>query len=404
MVSESRIFKRRTARIGLVLMAVCAFGTARSFEVSGKAGFEARIFKHDPHFAEQTRGQFSVFAQPEFYREWDNGRQSVLFVPFARLDSVDPRRSHADVREGFWQIIGEDWELRLGAAKVFWGVTESQHLVDVINQTDAIEDIDGEDKLGQPMVDGALIRDWGTVNLFLMPWFRERSFPGTRGRLRPAIRIADDDSDYESRFGRLHPDVALRWSHVLGDWDVGLAHFYGHNREPEFKLEANAKRFELVPQYNLIHQTSVDLQLTLDAWLWKFEAIRRIGQGKPFIAATTGFEYTFFGILDSAADLGVIGEYLYDQRDERATTPFQDDVFAGVRLALNDEQSMEVLAGVIIDPQHGSRIFSIEASRRFGDAWKVELNARFWSNTASRDPLAVFQDDDHAQLSIMRFF
>ena len=42
--------------------------------------------------------------------------------------------------------------LLVGAAKVFWGTAESRHLVDIINQTDAVEDIDEEDKLGQPMV------------------------------------------------------------------------------------------------------------------------------------------------------------------------------------------------------------------------------------------------------------
>jgi len=54
----------------------------------------------------------------------------------------------------------------------FWGVTEFQHLVDIINQTDLVENIDTEDKLGQPMINLALINDWGTVDLFIMPYFR----------------------------------------------------------------------------------------------------------------------------------------------------------------------------------------------------------------------------------------
>ena len=47
--------------------------------------------------------------------------------------------------------------MRLGLRKVYWGVTESQHLVDVINQTEGVENLDGEDKLGQPMLNLALI-------------------------------------------------------------------------------------------------------------------------------------------------------------------------------------------------------------------------------------------------------
>lgn len=34
-----------------------------------------------------------------------------------------------------WLVVEQDWELRLGVRKVFWGVTEGSHLVDIINQT-----------------------------------------------------------------------------------------------------------------------------------------------------------------------------------------------------------------------------------------------------------------------------
>ncbi|MDD7885073.1 hypothetical protein [Flavivirga sp. 57AJ16] len=42
-------------------------------------------------------------------------------------------------------------------------MTESNHLVDIINQTDAVETFDGEEKLGQPMVQ----LSWGTDNIIL---------------------------------------------------------------------------------------------------------------------------------------------------------------------------------------------------------------------------------------------
>ena len=54
----------------------------------------------------------------------------------------------------------------MGIDKVFWGVIESRHLVDYINQTDGVEDVDGEDKLGQPMINLGLQRDWGDLIFF----------------------------------------------------------------------------------------------------------------------------------------------------------------------------------------------------------------------------------------------
>ena len=36
----------------------------------------------------------------------------------------------------------------------------------------------------------------------------------------------------------------------------------------------------------------LEVQYTTGAWLWKFEGIRRSGQGTPYYAATGGVEYT----------------------------------------------------------------------------------------------------------------
>ena len=58
------------------------------------------------------------------------------------------QRTHGDIRELAYVharvMIGS---FVVGIRKEFWGVTEFQHLVDVINQTDGVEDFDGEDKL-----------------------------------------------------------------------------------------------------------------------------------------------------------------------------------------------------------------------------------------------------------------
>jgi hypothetical protein len=45
------------------------------------------------------------------------------------------------VRELNWIHQAETWSLLAGVGKVFGSVTESRHLVDIINQTDLVEDI-----------------------------------------------------------------------------------------------------------------------------------------------------------------------------------------------------------------------------------------------------------------------
>lgn len=86
---------------------------------------------------------------------------------------------------------------------------------------------DGEEPL-------ALVRHWGTVTLFALPRFRERTFPGRKGRLRGELPVDTDQSSYESSLEEWHPDFAVRWTHTLGDWDIGLAHFADTSCEPRF--------------------------------------------------------------------------------------------------------------------------------------------------------------------------
>ena len=201
----------------------------------------------------------------------EDGKQRVSIVGFARGDLQDSQRSHADLREAFWGIDGEIWDLTVGVGKVFWGVTESRHLVDVINQTDLVEDIDQEDKLGQPMINFNFQQDYGRFEFYVLPWFRERTFPGPNGRFRPPLPVDTDNPIYESSAEDRHVDVAFRYSHFVGDLDIGVHVFDGTSREPRFMVAPEADR--LLPVYDQMTQYGVDLQYTRDAWLWKLEAI-----------------------------------------------------------------------------------------------------------------------------------
>jgi len=369
-------------------------------EWSGYIGLESRVFVDDPLLPVQSANSNSIAFQPEYYREWNDGRSSLTIEPFIRYDSGDNERSHGDIRELLWLTVGDDWELRAGIGKVFWGVTESQHLVDIINQTDLIESIDGEEKLGQMMIDLSLIRDWGTLDLFILPGFRERTFPGEEGRLRTSLVVDTNRASYESSREEKRIDYALRWFNWLGDWEVGLAYFNGTSRIPQYIQNGSA----LIPHYPLLQQTSLDAQLTLDAWLWKIEAVSRRIEGEYNSALTGGFEYTQAALFDSDIDLGLLVEYLFDDQGKQALTPFEDDVLIGARLALNDIQGSELLAGVIQDLDSNTLAYSLEASRRIGDDWKVEVEMRLYDNIAADDFLYAFRQDDLVQVEFRRYF
>ncbi len=386
---------------------ILLFANALSaFEYSGNIALEGRTFLNSPSYANQLQdGSASVSAEIEFFHEWTNSDLEFEFTPFFRWDSQDDERTHADIRELYLQKYWDNWDLTLGISKVFWGVTESQHLVDIINQTDAIENLDGEDKLGQPMIRTSFVTDQGDFTFFILPYFRERTFPGVNGRLRPSLPIDTNSPIYESSAEDTHTDFALRWSHIIGDVDIGLHYFYGTSRDPIIipGLDDN-NNFALLPYYSIINQFGIDLQYTKDAWLWKLEAITRSGHLQDHEAAVAGFEYTFYQIAESNIDVGSLLEYHYDSRDSFSPTPFNRDVFIGTRISLNDEQDTSLIAGTIIDTKNSSTTLRFEFERRLGSDYKLELEAQIFSNIDLLDPLYSFRNDDFIQISLGRYF
>jgi hypothetical protein len=383
-----------------------ATGVAAAIDLSGELAVEVRHFLDEPGYPNQLQGaQSAITLTPELRWRMDNGDRFTL-IPRLRQDTRDSERSHTDLSEAYWLRVNDEWEWLVGVNRIFWGVAESRHLVDIINQTDEVAAFDGEEKLGQLMINLTARRDWGSVGFFLLPGFRERIFPGKDGRLRPSLPVDSDAAVFESTAKAWHTDLALRYSHYVGDWDIGAYYFYGTGREPRLLL--NADGTHLTPYYDLIQQAGIDLQYTQDAWLLKLEAIAREGQGDTFGATVAGFEYTFYQISGNRADLGMLVEYHYDGRDTDAgvapPTPFDNDLFLGVRLALNDTQDTSVLTGIIVDRDDHSRLLSIEAGRRLGTNWTLELEGRWFDNMDSGGDLAAYADDSFLSLRLTHHF
>jgi hypothetical protein len=399
------MIRRSHFAFAVLSLAFACTGNAAADDWSGSVALEYRGFAHAPLFAGQHEDYFSFSAQAEYVHTLEGTKDSIRFTPFARADQHDSNRTHADIRELSWITVGDGLEWRVGIRKVFWGVTESQHLVDIVNQTDLVENLDGEDKLGQPMVNLALIRDWGTLDLFVLPYFRERTFPDHESRLRTEPPIDTDQAVYESGRAEEHVDYALRWAKSWSGVDVGLSYFNGTNRHPRlvFGFDGDGAP-ALIPHYDLIRQFGIDATAAIGAWLWKLEAIHRSGRDPSYYAATAGVEYTFSGFFGSGADLGVLFEYLYDERGSNAPTPFQDDIFAGLRLALNDAQSTDLLFGIVQDRRSDARFINLETSRRLGSAWKLSVEARAFAHIPPSDALYSMRRDDYVQVELGWYF
>ena len=380
-------------------------GLAGAQDFSGNVAVEGIYFPNPAKFPGQLNEDLSLSFQPRVVGDWNEGNDNWSIELFMRAGSKDENRNLIDARELLWLHLSGDNEWRVGINTMFWGVTETRHLVDIINQINVAEGFDGEDKLGQQMIHLKHYADWGVLDFLVLPGFRERIFPDVNGRPRLPLVIDDSQTIYQSADGKHHVDYSFRFSQTYDELDIGLSFFKGTNRQPELVPGLGAMGEPvLIPVYLQMTQYSIDAQLTTEAWLWKLEAIYRDTSARSYGAFTGGFEYTFYNIFESDINLGSLVEYSYDSREAPLRDIFDRDLFLGARLAFNDAASTDLLAGYVVDIEKGSQTFRLEASRRFGDSWKGTLEMQLFPYIADDDLLIVFDDDGYLLLEIARYF
>ncbi|MCZ0867142.1 hypothetical protein O0V09_18245 [Dasania sp. GY-19] len=377
-------------------------------ESSGFLKLNLRYFAESEEFGGAGQSVVSIEGKYALYQEWKD--DSIYFEAYLRSDTANHDWKSSDIRELVWTHVDGDVEYQLGIGKVFWGVTESQHLVDIINQTDLSVSIDGETKLGQPMIKATYAGDWWQLEGYLLPGFRKRRFSEGEQRLQFFPDVDYDDVLYESASRHRHTDVALRWSATLDALDLGVSYFSGTSREPRFVLN---RSHGLSPFYEQIEQLGVDAQLTLDAWLLKLEAISRSGQGERFTALAAGFEYTYYQVMGSEVDVGVLAEYLYDSRPVETSAAFREEsnpavfpsnTFWGARFTFNDVATSDLLIGLIVDGENKAVQGAIEYQRRFYDNYKFEFEMRYFDQIEKDTLFYGLRKDSYWQMSVSRHF
>ncbi len=393
----------------------------------------------------EARSNQSYSVEMALFDSWDDGAQSLSFKQFYRNDQMDESRSFTDVRELLWTRVADDFELNAGIGKVYWGVTETAHLVDIINQTDGVESIDGEQKLGQPMFQMLFERDWGNLDIFVMPVHRERTFAGPDARL--SVGAEYSDAIYEAAEDNRHVDVAARWSHYWDDFEYAISAFKGTSREPNLGAQVDSiagDTIKVLPYYPLITQLGLEFQYLNEGWAWKFEGIYRDGMLKntqvlideqepisvifiaengdesgflgglfdgffpsgllladkeSYYATVAGFEFTQVGLWDSSTDLGWVVEHAYDSRQNGASLgAFEHDVFFANRWVANDDADSTLLVGVLYDYEYEDYSFSLEGNTRLFSGLSLTLEARVFE-PVNGNPQYAFRDEDFVKLT-----
>ena len=373
-----------------------------NIDLKGYIEFESRYFPKKDRKQISSNTNQSLAASLELYLDHKQRDWSLLFSPFLRIDQRDSARSILDLNEFYLAISKPSWELKLGSKQLFWGVLESNHLVDIINQTNSAENIDQEDKLGQPMLNFTLIDGRGTLDVFLMTGNRKRRFVSEEGRPHNNFERILKTGVFEPNKSGL--DYVFRYENSSGIFDIGIYYFNGLARDPIIIPETRLLQTELTATYPNIEQIAIDLQITVKNTLFKLEGLFRESRVVDYGAFGIGFEHTFYGILNSKKDLGLLLEYHWDQRNDESVGQFSNDLFSGMRLRTNEADDGQLLLGILNNFNDSSVTAFVEASKRLPNNWKFYLEGRLFSLLDPGNPLSDLDDDSYLQFVLTKFF
>ncbi|WP_137820967.1 hypothetical protein [Pseudomonas sp. D(2018)] len=374
---------RSMGQAGCLTLSLLGGTTQANWDTEFRGGLEAqvRLFTRDAPSPQDANVHSSYSLQPEL-KATSTSQDSVFASKlFYRKDFIDSRRTHWDVREFKLERRWEGTAVTVGVDSVFWGKTESQNLVDVVNQRDGVEGVFTDEKLGQPMLRLRHVASGGVFEGYYLPYSRKATYAGRHGRLRTQPGIDGERAQYRTGAEQWYPGMALRWEPSLEDVEMGLSAFHGLSRDPSFTPILKDGEPWFAPVYGAVTQLGVDAQYVTDETLYKLEGIYRWNQldlvldKRNYAAVTVGIEHTIGAFLEGSGDLGLILEYNRDGIGKRSVNVLEDDVVIGLRYTLNDFADTYLLATVAVDRIYGSKLFKAELTRRLGESLRLRLEA-----------------------------
>lgn len=367
---------------------------ASPWQFKGNAALGARLYI-SPNEPTKESDRFALRLAPEW--RWAESGKTIVISPALYVEGANNGRTRFDLNELYFSTRMGETIIKTGISRLFWGVTESRHLVDVVNPPDLAHNYAAEQRLSTAMLYVTHPTPIGQLETLLLPWERDPKYPGTAGRPRTELPI---NNTVEHTNGT-PPAFAARLAISQGDYDTHIYFFRGLDRETVLaaRTQGLAAPTELTPTRRLVRQWGADLQVPTGNFLVKSELTYRSGYSRNFFSGVAGGEYALNGINGSVVDVNLLGEYQFDLRpaDAPLTTP-SHAVYGGFRVALNDAASTEFKFGVVAETASGARIWRGNASRRIAKNWTIEASMDVFDHVRKSPSLMGYKKESHAEV------
>lgn len=367
---------------------------ANDVDVRGTLRLETLVFAENPIDPRQTADPSHV--ELDLAGSWQ-ARGPVSFSFDATLGTGPATYS----RVNRLVLVSEAEPLRLAAGyETFaWSRSEFARLSSVINPTDYRYDPTSETTLGRLMTSAELSVGPALVTAIWLPKAGEARYPGTEDRLRTVLPVVGapifERSPQQDSF-------AFRIESSIGAADIGAYSHIGHSREAALVPVSGG----LAPRYPWVSQVGADAQLTLGPAIVKLETrhtdgqLSRDGSQGSGWAASVGGEYAFYGPFGTEADLTAFAEYAWDSRGRLAWSPNQNDLYLGLRLALNNIAGTEVTLGMHQDFDYATRAAIAQLDHRLADGLVLRAEALRWIDDDPSDVVFGLGQDSYLRVSL----
>ena len=388
----------------------CQISEAEDFfwELNSESKTEIRYFHKEAAYLGQ-KNTYSSSLSSEFYADFNNDI-NLIIEPRIRYDLYDKNRNKLDISQGYFIYFKDKYEYKVGVAKIFWGITESKNLVDIINTNDLV-DIDPKAKLGQPLMTYSIATSFlGVFDFYYLPLFIRSSETGRRGRIRLSLPKQKSSSYYEGGAGKRQPSWAVKWENSYGRNDLSFQVFRGISRDSSTITEIEDNNLNYFSGYERITQLGTYFQKTQGPLIYKFEGIKRYGQRNAklirdnYFSSILGLEYVVTRIFNKVWDLNFFLEYSNDDRNNDSTDYLQNDLFLGLKLFINDTSGTEFIASTTTDLDGGGNTGKLEVSSRLTDNIRLSTEYNYYWSTNSKDILYSFRRDNYLGFNIKKYF
>ena len=278
----------------------------------------------------------------------------------------DPNSSsNINFNEAYLDYSLSDMNVLIGNNIIFWGKNEFFNPVDVINSKDFSSGLAIGKKIGQPMINLKKYLSSSELDFYILP-SQSNIYPKSDIRSQQSLNISSSNL-YSKGADNNNIGIALRWSGYLNEYDYGLSYYKGNTKDPAFNVVSNT----LVPNYSEITQIGLDLQATKGDYLFKGEIISRSNQYnangliEEYHGSILGIEHSLYGVFEKNWDLANIIEYSSDSRGSKSHHGFQNDLFYGARLVLNDIEDTQYFLSIQSDLEKNSRALTFNYESRF---------------------------------------